>query len=92
MWLVVVLWTTTGGQESGGGERLERSVGDGESKLKAVYEEELLPVESTLHVEVTLHAELVLLHEGLLVDTIDGQGDAQAKRLLSHFDSPDLMR
>ena len=75
-----------GGQESDGGERLERSVGDGESKLNV-----LLPVDSTLQVEVTLHAELVLLDDGL-VEAIDGQGDAQAKRLLSHFDSLDLMR
>ena len=78
-----------GGQESGGGERLERSVGDGESKLAVVHEEVLLPVELTLHVDVTLHPELVLV---LVVEAIDGQGDAQAKRLLSHFVSPDLMR
>lgn len=81
-----------GGQESGGGERLERSVGDGESKLAVVHEEVLLPVDLTLHVEVTLHAELVLLDDGLVAEAIDGQGDAQAKRLLSHFVSPDRMR
>lgn len=81
-----------GGQESGGGERLERSVGDGESKLAVVYEEVLPSVELTLHVEVTLQAELVLLGGGVVEEAIDGQGDAQVKRLLSHFDSLDLMR
>lgn len=84
-----MLCRTIGGQESDGGERLERSVGDGESKLAVVYE---LPVELTLHVEVMLHAELVLLDDGLVVEAIDGQGDAQARKLLSHFGSPDLMR
>lgn len=80
-----------GGHESGGGERLERSIGDGDNKLE-VHEEALLPVELTLHVEETLHAELVLLDDGLVVEAIDGQGDAQAKRPLSHFDSPDQIR
>ena len=75
---------------SGGGERLERSAGDGESKL--AVEEVLLSVELMLHVEVTLHAELVLLDDGVVEEAIDGQGDAQVKRFLSHFDSPDLMR
>lgn len=77
-----------GGQESGEGERRERSVGDGESKLVAVHE---LYVELALHIEVTLHAELVLPDDEL-GDAIEGQGDAQVKRLLSHFDSPDRMR
>jgi len=77
-----------GGQESGWGERRERSIGDGESKLVAVHE---LSVGLGLHIEVTLHAEMVLLDDGL-VDAIEGQGDAQVKRFLSHFDSPDLMR
>ena len=84
-----MLCTTIGGQESDGGERLERSVGDGESKPAVVYE---LAVELTLHVEMTLHAELVLLDDGLVVEAIDGQADTQARRPLSHFGSPDLMR
>lgn len=88
---MVVLCTTMGGQESGAGERLKRSVGDGESKLGAV--EEVLPsVELMLHIEVTLHAEPLLLDDGLVDEAIDGQGDAQEKQLLSRFGSPDLVR
>lgn len=82
-----------GGQESGGGDRLKRSVGDGVSNLLAAADEEVLPsVELMLHVEVTVHAELALLDAGLGEETIDGEGDAQEKRLLSRFGSPDRMR
>jgi len=92
MWFVVVLCTSMGGQESGGGERLERSVGDGVRRLEVADEEALLPVEVTLHVEVTVHAELGLLDDELFVEAIDGQVDAQVKRPMSHFDSVDRMR
>jgi hypothetical protein len=72
------------GQESGEGDRLERSVGDGANELELVYE--------VLLVDVTLHAELVLLDE-LVWEAIDGQGNAQGKRGLSHFtDSLALVR
>lgn len=89
---MVVLCATMEGQESGAGERLKRSVGDGESKL-AVADEEVLPSEElTLHIEVTLHAEPVVQGDELVEEDIDAQGDAQEKRLMSHFGSPDLVR